>query len=118
MVFGNAVIPGTQLKLGLREFSSTAGNVIAAILRMHAEYEAGMVINKGRVPVYACKGVKPINGAYGVNYEPQFVLVQWIERAKVPAFDEHMSNAPIPPGTVFDSGEPEPPPINDSEIPF
>src|SRR5690242_8967344 len=35
MVFGNTMLPGGK-PLGLREFSSTAANVIASMLRMHA----------------------------------------------------------------------------------
>jgi hypothetical protein len=89
MVYGNAIVPSTNKMLGLREFSSTAGNVISAILRMYAEYEAGAANNPGCVPAYTCNGVKPINGAYGVNYEPLFELRQWVPRAKIPAFDEH-----------------------------
>lgn len=89
MVIGNAKIPGTQERLGLREFSSTATNVITSMLRMFAEYEAGLAANRGKVPVYACTGVVPITGSYGVNYEPTFALKQWVERARVPEFDTH-----------------------------
>lgn len=89
MVISNAIVPGTQTKLGLREFSSTAGNVISAILQMYAEYEAGMKEHAGNVPVYECRGVKPINGSYGVNYEPLFSLKAWVAREKVPEFDVH-----------------------------
>lgn len=97
MVIGNALVQGKRI--GLREFSSTAGNVIAPILRMHAEYEAGMAANPGCVPVYSCDGVKPITGAYGVNYEPQFTLKSWVQRAKVSEFDEHNVKAPPVAGT-------------------
>lgn len=96
MVIGNAIVPGTTKQLGLREFSSTAGNVISAILRMYAEYEAGAAANPGCVPVYACTGVKPITGAYGVNYEPLFTLKQWAPRSRVPSFDEHIRSMPEP----------------------
>ncbi len=89
MVIGNALIPGTQVPLGLREFSSTASNVITSILRMHAEYEAGLSENVGKIPVYVCKNVKPITGSYGVNYEPLFTLTQWVDRARVPEFEQH-----------------------------
>lgn len=109
MVFGNAIIPGTGKKLGLREFSSTAGNVISSILRMYAEYEDGLQQHPDQIPVYACKGVKPINGAYGVNYEPLFSLSQWIERSRVPDFDTHSER---PNGNGNGNGaarEPEPP---------
>lgn len=113
MVFGNALIPGSQQKLGLREFSSTAGNVISAILRMHAEYEAGLAQNPNKVPVYGCDSVKPITGAYGVNYEPLFVLKSWVDRAKVPDFDKHAA----PKNGHSETYDERNPPLND-EIPF
>ena len=59
---------------------------------MHAEYEAGAAANPGKVPFYACKSVIPIQGAYGTNYEPDFALTGWVERAKIPEFDEYMAN--------------------------
>lgn len=111
MVFGNTVLPGGK-KLGLREFSSTAGNVIASILRMHGAYESGIAENSAKVPVFKCIGVKPITGAYGVNYEPQFDLISWVERERIPEFDEHaMSNEPRQAATKYD--ERNPPPADD-----
>jgi hypothetical protein len=56
---------------------------------MYAEYEAGLVENSNKVPVYTCIGVKPITGSYGVNYEPLFQLRQWAERSRVPEFEAH-----------------------------
>lgn len=86
MVFGGDPIPGIG-KLGLREFSSTASNVITSILGMFADYEAGLVAHPNQIPFYACLGVKPIQGSYGTNYEPQFVLKSWVPREKIPAFN-------------------------------
>ena len=86
MVFGNDQLP-VGGKIGLREFSSTATNCITAILSMYAEYEAGMKANPNCVPFYICTGVKPIQGSYGTNYEPLFVLKTWIPLAKIPAFN-------------------------------
>lgn len=114
MVFGNAIIPGSQHKIGLREFSSTAGNVISAIIRMHAEYEAAAVQNPGKVPVFTCNGVKPINGAYGTNYEPLFALKTWVERSKIPDFESHVEATPPAGNGGFDEMNP---PMDD-EIPF
>jgi len=91
MVFGNSTIPGTTQKIGLREFSSTATNVIAALLRMYEAYETNLAANPNCVPVFACDGVKPINGAFGVNYEPLFSLKSWVPRARITAFDEHVN---------------------------
>lgn len=108
MVYGNLIVPDSGKKLGVREFSSTANNVISALLRMHSEYEAGLKQNPGKVPVFACKGVKPINGAYGVNYEPQFVLQSWIDRSKVPDFDEHVEHSPANGSGSFDEANPPP----------
>lgn len=87
MVFGNDQLPGIG-RLGLREFGSTASNVITAILEMFAEYEAGAPQNPNSVPFYVCTGVKAIAGSYGTNYEPRFALKAWVARSKVPAFDE------------------------------
>lgn len=114
MVYGHAVVPGTPKILGLREFSSTAGNVISAILRMYAEYETGLARNPDAVPIYACTGVKAITGAYGVNYEPLFSLNKWVPRAKVPAFDDMV---PDPPKTNGDYSEINPPPVDDFGLP-
>lgn len=89
-VIGNTVIASSGQKLGLRELSSTASNAITAIVRMYAEYEAGIIANRGKVPVYACRGVKPIEGKHATNFEPQFELIGWVERFKVAAFDDHL----------------------------
>lgn len=86
MVYGNDPIPGVGT-LGLREFSSTANNVIGAIVQMYNEYEEKAQENPGNVPFYACTGVKAVAGTYGTNYEPRFELKAWVPRAKIPAFD-------------------------------
>ena len=97
-VFGNDDLPVIG-RLELREFSSTAGNVTNVINAMYTAYEAGMAANPGKVPFYKCDGVKPVVGAYGTNYEPQFRLIAWIDRTKIPAFDEHVEKpaAPVAP---------------------
>ena len=105
MVFGGDQIPVVG-KIGLREFSSTASNCITAILGMYAEYEAGVAANPNCVPFYACTGVKPIQGAYGTNYEPLFVLKSWVPLAKIPAFnpkaDDDIGWDNVPPPTSPD----------------
>jgi len=131
------VVGGDEIRgvgrLGLREFSSTAVNVISAILRMHAEYEAGMAANSGKVPFYVCDRVKPVNGAYGTNYEPEFRLTGWVDRAKLPELDA-AQDTPAHNGSGFAAsdyaaasrGEPAPDQGNarggsadfDDEIPF
>lgn len=95
MVYGNDDIPGIG-RLGLREFSSTASNVIAPILEMHRKYEESMAANAGKVPFFACTGVTAISGHYGTNYEPLFDLIGWVERTRIPAFDETSSKASGP----------------------
>ncbi len=114
LVYSNAVIPGTTQRIGAREFSSTAGNVIGPIIRMYSEYEAALAQNRGKIPVYACTGVKPINGAYGVNYEPLFSLRQWVDQSKVPDFavkaDPPRQQQPVHSGID--------PPLPDDDIPF
>lgn len=120
MVYGNVVIPGTNgVKLGLREFSSTAGNVISALLRMYDEYERNAAQQPDCVPVYGCEGVKPINGAYGVNYEPLFTLKTWAPRSKIPEFDSH-APAPVAAAPSTSNGqysELNPPPADNFGLP-
>lgn len=127
-VVGADNIPGVG-KLGVREFSSTAGNTIASILQMHAEYEAGMAANPGKVPFYVCTGVKPISGHYGTNYEPLFRLQGWVDRAKIPDLDAQPEKKPAAPIDIgFDDENPAPPTNgkrgsmkdqnHDDEIPF
>lgn len=124
-VFGNDELPGVG-KLGLREFSSTASNVIAPILQMYDAYEKGVVENVGKVPFFACVGVKPITGSYGTNYEPMFELKAWIDRAQIPAFDEilkgqtpsHFPPGDQPEGPADFGPTPDSAPDLDDEIPF
>lgn len=70
--------------IGVREFSSTAGSMISPVLEMYAEYEKGAAVNAGKVPVFACTGVKPITGKHGTNYSPIFKLVRWEPRSSIP----------------------------------
>jgi hypothetical protein len=72
--------------IGVREFSSTAGSVIGAMLELYAIYEAGKEANQGKVPVFVCTGVNPVTGKYGTNYAPVFKLNSWKER-KALSFD-------------------------------
>ena len=95
MVFGVDDLPDVG-RLGLREFSSTASNVIGCILKMYAAYEMDALANPKKVPFYVCKRVIPIQGAYGTNYEPEFILMGWVDRAKVPQFDEHLAGTETP----------------------
>lgn len=73
--------------IGLREFSSTAGSAIAAMLEIYAIYEAGRDTNKNKLPVFTCTGVKPITGKHGTNYAPVFKLNSWKDRSSLP-FDK------------------------------
>lgn len=122
LVFGNDRLSNGQT-LGLREWASNAANACAAINKMFEAYEAQANQNIGKVPFFACKGVTPINGAFGTNYEPKFEIIGWVERAKVPAFDEHLAGK----SEVAPRHDPAPPPdensyggghMPDDDIPF
>jgi len=101
MVFGPDKIQGTTSIIGLREWASNAGSTGDAINKMYAAYETGRAANPSKVPVYVGTGVIPIAFANGTNYEPRFELKSWVERSKVPAFDEYLgkqaTKAPPPP---------------------
>jgi hypothetical protein len=128
--FSNALIPGTQEKIGLREFSSTANNVIEAIKEIYAKFEGGAAANRGKVPVFHCTGVKPVEGTYGTNYKPLFELKQWVDRSHIPPFDEvkqQLAQAPAK-SVAAQQGRPQPKAVSqqsedpaadmDDEIPF
>lgn len=92
VVFGADSLPGLG-PLGLREFSSTANVVITSILAMHGQYEAEMGRHPVQIPVFQCVGVTAITGMHGTNYEPNFQLQTWVDRNRVPAFDEALAKA-------------------------
>lgn len=92
--------------IGEREFSSTATNCIAAIIDMYKAYEDESEANAGKLPYFQCTGVKPVQSKHGTNYEPQFKLLSWVERAKIPGLKD-ADDAPEP-------GSFEP----DDEVPF
>ncbi len=94
LVFGGDKLPGIG-PLGLREFSSTANNVITSFVEMYAAYEAAAKANPGKVPFYRCVKVIPVQGTYGTNYEPKFELMAWVDRTKCPAFDEAQKSDPV-----------------------
>lgn len=111
-VFGPDVVPRVG-RIGLREFSSTASNVIGAIIAMHKAYEDGLAAHPGQAPVYTCTSVKPVNGAYGTNYEPIFELTSWVPREKIEGFVD------LPPERAPAAlSEQNPPDPLDDEIPF
>ncbi len=94
MVLGRDNLPGIGF-LGLREWSSNAGNANNAIVKMYEAYEQGMNANPGKVPFYICTGVEGVNGQFGTNYEPRFELRAWVERAKCPEFDDFLEKQSI-----------------------
>jgi hypothetical protein len=66
--------------LGLREFSSTAGVVIESMNALYDAWMAGKASNSGKLPVVKCVGVHPITNKHGTNYQPQFEIVNWVDR--------------------------------------
>lgn len=115
--------------LGLREMCSTSKASITAIMKMYAQYEDGIRDNPKKVPFFGLVRVVPVNSMYGTNYEPEFKLLAWVERAKVPQLDEVANKEPskiAPPYHAQSHGDYEPPidaappPMTDmdDEIPF
>jgi hypothetical protein len=98
LIFGNANIPGTDQKIGLREWSSTANVVLKAVDKMYAAYEQGAPANPDCIPIYGCEGVRGEDSKFGTNYEPLFILKAWRPRKSIPAFDEYLAAAKPAPG--------------------
>lgn len=84
-------------QIGWREFSSTAGAVINQVLIMEQQYELGMAQYPNQVPVFQCAGVNALTSKHGVNYEPLFELVSWIDRAKLPTSGAETQSPLLPP---------------------
>ena len=120
MVYGGDSLPGIG-KLGLREFSSTAGVANTALVEMYRIYEEQVRDHPAQVPLYQCAGVKPISGMYGTNYEPLFQIGSWIDRAKLPDFDKHLAappgNGPMPPMTAHGNAPPPTRPVHPAPDP-
>jgi hypothetical protein len=91
-VLGRDPLPHVPQGIGLREFMSTSINVCCAIDKMYSAYEAGAVANPGKVPVYTFQGTNRVPGGMGsINHEPIFELTSWVDRARVPEFDQHLA---------------------------
>lgn len=68
----------------VRELSSCAKVVIAALDALHTQYEAGKAANPGKLPVVALTGTTPVTtqgkGQSSTNYQPVFSIVKWVAR--------------------------------------
>ncbi len=86
--------------IGLREWSSSSNAAKEAIVTMNVEYQNNKAANPGKVPVFQATGIEAKDGQYGTNYTPVMTLVEWIDRSKVPAFDELIAKVAAAPQAV------------------
>jgi len=84
---GNAAKPkqGFAMRLldgnrTVREFSSNAGAVLAAIDALHTQYEAAPERQQGMLPVVQFQGATEVKGKHGSNYTPNFAVIKWVPR--------------------------------------
>jgi hypothetical protein len=114
---GNAAKPkqGFAMRLldgnrTVREFSSNANAVLAAIDTLHSQYEAAPEKAQGLLPVVQFQGATEVKGKHGSNYTPNFAIIKWVARpaelgapvaAATPAMAAPVaqSAAPLPPPT-------------------
>jgi hypothetical protein len=64
----------------VREFSSNANAVLAAIDLLHTEYERSGERAQGMLPVIQFKGATEVKGKHGSNYTPNFQIIKWVPR--------------------------------------
>lgn len=105
LVAGNDPIQSANGQtLGVRELMSNANALIGPILEMYNAWEQEVQQNPGKVPFYACNGIKAVGGGQGAtNYQPVFELLGWVSRDKVPGLEEavqseletNKGNAPV-----------------------
>jgi hypothetical protein len=84
---GNAAKPkqGFAMRLldgnrTVREFSSNANAVLAAIDTLHSQYEAAPEKAQGLLPVVQFQGATEVKGKHGSNYTPNFAIIKWVAR--------------------------------------
>ena len=84
---GNAAKPkqGFAMRLldgnrTVREFSSNANAVLAAIDTLHSQYEAAPEKAQGLLPVVQFQGATEVKGKHGSNYTPNFAIIKWVPR--------------------------------------
>jgi hypothetical protein len=67
---------------GLVEMASASIHTSNAVRDVYAAFEeqAGVVENRGKVPLVACTGSEPMKDKYGTNYRPKLELIRWIDR--------------------------------------
>jgi hypothetical protein len=125
MVLGPDKLPDGS-KVGLREFSSAATNCFNAIKAMFVIYEQAVKTNAGKLPFFQFTGAEAITGIHGVNFEPTFRLIGWVEREKLPELNLAKGNGrSVNPPTGDDwqaplehPGNERPEDALDDEIPF
>jgi hypothetical protein len=64
----------------VREFSSNAQAVLAAIDLLHTEYERAEERAQGMLPKIQFKGATEVKGKHGSNYTPNFAIIKWVPR--------------------------------------
>ncbi len=75
--------------LGFRTWMANANAVKEGFCTAHTEWEQQSVDHPNEVPIFTANAVQRIPGAHGDNFAPVFELTGWVERSKIPAFDEH-----------------------------
>ena len=84
---GNAIKPkqGFAMRLldgnrTVREFSSNAQAVVAAMDELHNKWREAPEREQGLLPVFQFQGAIEVKGKHGSNYIPNFVIVKWVPR--------------------------------------
>jgi len=121
---GNAAKPkqGFAMRLldgnrTVREFSSNANAVLAAIDTLHSQYEAAPEKAQGLLPVVQFQGATEVKGKHGSNYTPNFAIIKWVPRpAELPAPGPVSAQSVATP--VAQSAAPLPPPTPQAAKPL
>jgi hypothetical protein len=88
-------------KLGVREFSSSAGVVIDAMKALYNDqYETADEAKAGKLPVVELTGTVPVKTKnYGTNFQPTFRIVKWVSRPPELVGNDKAQAAPKPQAT-------------------
>lgn len=99
---------------GVRQFSSNAKTVVAAMDALHSEYEKAPEVARGLVPVVTLAGTVAVKTASAAgqttSYAPVFQIEKWVERPRELDQAAEPAKQSAPAATAAPSAQHVPPP--------
>jgi hypothetical protein len=65
---------------GIAEFASASTHVGDAMNELYRTYETERGQRSSKLPVVACVGAQQMKDRFGINYQPRFEILDWLDR--------------------------------------